>query len=89
MIPDNKVSEVIIDQSVTGLSSPAFAKILAARENTNLMINTVIDRNHKAKIAAFEKAIESDEIVLEAEDNDDEQQYKNSRSNDQFDETNS
>jgi hypothetical protein len=36
-IPDNRVSEVIIDQSVTGLSSPAFAKISAARENTNLL----------------------------------------------------
>jgi hypothetical protein len=47
-IPDNRASEVITGQSTTELSSPSlsFDKIHAARENTNLTINTVIDRNY-------------------------------------------
>jgi hypothetical protein len=47
-IPDDRVSEVIIDQSTVGLDlfPSGFAKISGARESTNLMINAVIDRNY-------------------------------------------
>jgi hypothetical protein len=47
-IPDDKSAEVILGQQATGLSLPSsFDKIHAAKENTNLMIEAVIERTHK------------------------------------------
>jgi hypothetical protein len=47
-IPDDKSAEVILGQQATGLSLPSsLDKIRAAKENTNLMIEAVIERTHK------------------------------------------
>ncbi|MGA9841653.1 MAG: hypothetical protein WBQ25_05010 [Nitrososphaeraceae archaeon] len=47
-IPDNRVGQVVTGESIAGapLASLSFDKLSAVRENTNLMINTVVDRNY-------------------------------------------
>jgi hypothetical protein len=47
-LPDNRVVEVVSGQfnNTVSLPSLGFDKIYTARENTNLMINTVVERNY-------------------------------------------
>ena len=47
-IPDNRAAEVVTGQPISGvfLPSSGFDRLKAVKENTNLMINTVVDRNH-------------------------------------------
>jgi hypothetical protein len=54
-IPDNLVVEAVIGQHdlTVSLRSIGFDKIYTARENTNLMINTVIERNNIRKNDLF------------------------------------